>query len=70
MNTIKIMSTRGHEATFELPDGWALTVEVNGREYVGVSMPEPDVHPIEVVTWRDEAGEDNVTHTPPGVPVN
>lgn len=68
MANVRIVSTRGVEAVFELPADWALTVEVDDREYVGVRMADDDT-PVQVVYWPDEEGDDNVTVTPPGVPV-
>jgi hypothetical protein len=68
MATVRITSTRGVEHVFDLPPEWAFTVEVDGREYVGVIMAD-DEHPVQVVYWPDEQGEDNVTVSPPGVPV-
>ena len=68
MATVRIMSTRGIEHQLYLPPDWALTVEVDGREYVGVLMAD-DHHPVQVMYWPDEHGENNVTVSPPGVPV-
>jgi hypothetical protein len=69
MATVRITSTQGFEHQLDLPPGFALTVDVDGREYVGVIMAD-DERPVQVVYWRDEHGEDNVTISPPGVPVD
>jgi hypothetical protein len=68
MARVRIVSSNGVHADFHLDEDAALTVEVDGREYVGVLMAYDD-RPIQVVIWPDEDGEDNTTFTPPGVPV-
>lgn len=68
MANVMIVSTRLVEAMFELPADWALTVEIGGRGYVGVRRAD-DNPLVQVVYWPDETGDDNVTLTPPGVPV-
>jgi uncharacterized protein (DUF736 family) len=70
VHKIRVTGSRGVSTEFERSDGDALTVEVGGREYVGVVMHDPDsTDAVQVVVWPDEDGEDNLTFTPPGVPV-
>ncbi len=53
----------------DVAEGQAVTISVNGRDYVAVVMPEQEL-PIQVVTWTDTQGEDNITLSPPGVLVD
>lgn len=70
VHKVRVSGSGDVSAEFELSDGDALTVEVGGREYVGVVMPDPDnTDAVQVVVWPDSDGDDNVTFTPPGVPV-
>jgi hypothetical protein len=64
---VRILTSDGVAAAFNLSDGGAITVELDGREYVGVRTAEHD-RPVQVVIWPDETGDDNHTFTPPGVP--
>ncbi|SDT74204.1 hypothetical protein [Actinoplanes derwentensis] len=68
MARVRLTSSNGVYADFHLDEDAALTVEVDGREYVGVVMAYED-RPVQVVIWPDENGEDNETFTSPGVPV-
>jgi hypothetical protein len=67
MANVRIASSAREEAQFSLPPGWALIVEIDDREYVGLIMADGD-YPVQVVYWLDQHGEDNVTVSPPGVP--
>lgn len=63
---VRIAATGNPTLAFMLKDDFAVTVEVDGREFAGVRMPEED-NPTSVIYWRDADGEDNVTVYPPGV---
>lgn len=67
-HTVRILTGTGAVAGFALLDEAAVTVEVNGREYVGVMMPTDDggdVRPVAVTTFHGDYG---VTTEPAGTP--
>ena len=58
-HTVRMRTSDGTTLTLHLPDECALTLEVDGREYVGVLMPTEtaeEVRPVAVVTF-DADGE-------------
>jgi len=58
-----VCTSSGTSLTLHLPDEYAVTVEVDGREYVGVLMPtdtREGVRPVAVVTF-DADGEASTT---------
>jgi hypothetical protein len=68
-HTVRILTSAGAVHVLTLPDEAGLTVEVNGREYVGVLMPTSDgddVRPVCVTTFDD--ADSTTTTEPEGVP--
>ena len=58
-HTVHVRTSDGTTLTLHLPDECALTIDVDGREYVGVLMPTntaEEVRPVAVVTF-DADGE-------------
>ena len=58
-HTVRVRTSDGTTLTLHLPDECALTIDVDGREYVGVLMPTDtaeEVRPVAVVTF-DADGE-------------